>query len=246
MVLLFPVNGTGGRFKRAGYTIPKPLLPVHGKPLLLQASEMYPLSYSRAFVLSWALPIQVIEVLSARYKDYITFIVRQETSGPLETLLLCNLTAEIDKNESVMICDCDSWIATQEIDHVVREFERSACEAGVTYRTVLNSNRALSYVKLDDAGQHVEESREKDAFTTTSSTGPYWFRTLDIFLRYGRQALDSGDTSIAPVFNHIISAGGKVRAIPVGTFVHLGTPKEYEEYCAQHSPADLQSTRPPR
>ena len=244
MILLFPVNGTGQRFIEAGYTIPKPLLPVHGKPLLLHASEMYPMNWQKAFALSWKLPIEIIESLSARYADYLTFIVRVPTSGPLETLLLCDLSAEIDRNEPILIADCDSWLATAEIDHAVRAFDRSACEAGVTVRTVLDSNPGLSYVSLDERGEFVTEAREKEPFTNISSTGPYWFRTLDIFLRYGRQALDMGYTSIAPVFNRIIEAGGKVRAIPVSSFIHLGTPQAYEAYCAQHSPADVRSSRP--
>ena len=39
-----------------------------------------------------------------------------------------------------------------------------------------------------------------------------------------------GETSICQVYNEVIAANGLVRAVPVETFVHVGTPEEYNAY----------------
>ena len=42
MQIIIPMSGFGERFRRAGYSIPKPLIEVDGKPIIQHVIEMFP------------------------------------------------------------------------------------------------------------------------------------------------------------------------------------------------------------
>ena len=42
MKIVIPMSGSGTRFLKAGYTVPKPLIEVDGKPLIEHVVNMYP------------------------------------------------------------------------------------------------------------------------------------------------------------------------------------------------------------
>ena len=74
-------------------------------------------------------------------------------------------------------------------------------------------------------GLWVTQTREKDPFTSWSTTGPYWFRSTLEFWKAGQKAAKAGHVSISPVYNYL---KGRTKAVPVGSFQHWGTPEAYE------------------
>ena len=42
MQIVIPMSGFGKRFRRAGYSVPKPLIEVDGKPIIQYVIEMFP------------------------------------------------------------------------------------------------------------------------------------------------------------------------------------------------------------
>ena len=42
MQIVIPMSGFGERFRRAGYSIPKPLIEVEGKPIIAHVIDMFP------------------------------------------------------------------------------------------------------------------------------------------------------------------------------------------------------------
>lgn len=42
MQIVIPMSGFGDRFRRAGYTIPKPLIEVDGKPIIGHVIDLFP------------------------------------------------------------------------------------------------------------------------------------------------------------------------------------------------------------
>ena len=50
MIALIPMAGAGSRFAEQGYTTPKPLLPVLGLPMVVNAAKALPKSEKYVFV----------------------------------------------------------------------------------------------------------------------------------------------------------------------------------------------------
>ena len=42
MQIVIPMSGFGERFRRTGYSVPKPLIEVDGKPIIQHVIEMFP------------------------------------------------------------------------------------------------------------------------------------------------------------------------------------------------------------
>ena len=42
MQLIIPMSGIGQRFMEKGYKVPKPLIPISGKPMVQHVIEMFP------------------------------------------------------------------------------------------------------------------------------------------------------------------------------------------------------------
>ena len=42
MQIVIPMSGFGERFRRAGYTVPKPLIKIDGKPIIEHVIDMFP------------------------------------------------------------------------------------------------------------------------------------------------------------------------------------------------------------
>ena len=42
MQIIIPMSGSGERFKRAGYQLPKPLIEVEGKPIIAHVIDLFP------------------------------------------------------------------------------------------------------------------------------------------------------------------------------------------------------------
>ena len=42
MQIVIPMSGFGERFRRAGYDLPKPMIPIEGKPIIAHVIDLFP------------------------------------------------------------------------------------------------------------------------------------------------------------------------------------------------------------
>lgn len=222
MITLFPINGKSQRFKDAGYTTPKQFLRLDGRRLLDLATASYPtLSEGN----------KTLFIIRPEYEPEFGFgnyiIIRQDTRGPVETILKSSVITHLKTDEDLLIADSDSFLNKQELVSALGSMRKGRGSGGVLVRRAQAPN--LSYARLDRLG-FVLETREKDPFSEWSTTGPYWFRHAKDFLNFASEALLDGIFSVSPVYNYLIKNGLSVQAIPVKTFHHLGTPEELSDY----------------
>lgn len=89
-VNLIPMAGLGERFSREGYETTKPLIPVSGKPMVLQAAGDLPTAHHNRFVLRRDMPDvdTTLETLRAAFPIVSTVILDRATDGQARTALL--------------------------------------------------------------------------------------------------------------------------------------------------------------
>lgn len=232
MTIIFPIGGKGDRFIKAGYTIPKPFILLQGKPLLAHAIESYPKESKFIFFIRPEYKKGVMEI--TRNMDNTTlYTIGIETKGPVETILHGSTLFDI-KGE-VLFADCDSAISPTEVAQALDLFRTCGAEGGATIRSTEDPD--CSYC-LFDSERWILKTQEKDryfllnetdTFSKWSTTGPYWWKDFSMFLECASQAMGDGVTSISPVFNYLIARGRKVKAFPVTTFRHFGTPEALKQ-----------------
>lgn len=106
--LLIPLAGKGSRFSAAGYTIPKPLIPVNDQAMIVQAAAALPSAENQIFVClkEHVEYHQVAEVLMQAYPSCTIATVTQVTQGQACTAALG--MAHIDVSAPLIIGACDN------------------------------------------------------------------------------------------------------------------------------------------
>ena len=106
--VVLPMAGAGQRFADQGYALPKPLIPVSGRPMVVQAAHDLPGATQYAFVLRRDLPHleEIQSSLDSNFPDCLQVVLEQLTDGQARTALL-GLDA-VDESAPVTIGACDN------------------------------------------------------------------------------------------------------------------------------------------
>lgn len=230
--LVVPMAGRGDRFVEAGFTVPKPMIPVRGRPMYSWAVDSIPRAVvgSVIFVgLAEHLGPGGLEVdIRERYGDLEPTVVGLDgvTAGQVCTVL-----------EVADLLDPDAPLIVYNADTVCRtSLESTLATIGPEVAGVIGVFPAegdhWSFVRTDDAGR-VVETAEKRRISDLATTGLYHFGRAGDFVRAATSMVAEGDTVrgeyyVAPLYNRLIASGSVVLTDPARDVRVLGTPAELE------------------
>jgi NDP-sugar pyrophosphorylase family protein len=222
--------GLGSRFQQAGFTTPKPLIEVLGRPMYAWAAESLPLDKSRRliFILLAARPEYraLSDDIRQRYARHrpIVLTVPELTAGQAVTVLRAKEL--IDRDEPLLIHNADTAF---EVNHrwVEDALVRGADGALLVFAS---QEKRWSYSR-EDARGWVVEVREKEVISPWASTGTYWFRKGSEFVRLANSRLRAGrkeatEYYVAPLYNDLLAGGARVKNYPIDRLFCFGTPEE--------------------
>jgi len=232
MNILIPMAGEGSRFKKEGYTFPKPLIEVNGKPMIQCVVENLDFDANYIFLVrSEHLSKYNIEsvlkfVTNGRY-DIVT--VESLTEGAACTALLAkNL---IDNDDELLIANSDQVIEySKENFNTIRRF--TDFDASVfTFRAV---HPKWSFVKTNSRGV-VTEVAEKNPISDIATCGIYYYRRGSDFVKYAESMIKkdvrvNNEFYIAPVYNELILDEKTLIPFFVDKMHGLGTPEDLKKY----------------
>jgi NDP-sugar pyrophosphorylase family protein len=206
--IVVPMAGRGQRFADAGYTLPKPLIPVHGVPMIqLVIANLAPRVAHRFHFLIQREHAERHQ-LDASLKRWapgctVTF-VDEVTQGAACTVLLAR--SSIDNQDALMIANCDQYV-----DASIDDYLASMKEAPGLIMTMWADDPKWSFARLD-AGGRVTEVVEKVVVSNEATVGIYNFRRGADFVRAAESMIDqdlrvNGEFYVAPTYNQLISEG---------------------------------------
>lgn len=234
--IVIPMAGRGQRFVDAGYDLPKPLIPVHGVPMIqLVIANLTP---KRAHRFHFLVQKDHVERygLDARLRDWApgceVVVVDGVTEGAACTVLLAR--SMIDNDAPLMIANCDQYI-----DAGIDAYLDSQGDADGLIMTMWADDPKWSFVRRDAAGRVVEVV-EKEVVSNEATVGIYNYRRGSDFVA-GAEAMIAADIRVngefyvAPAYNGIIRRGGEVRCFGIGQagagMYGIGTPQDLVEFC---------------
>ena len=233
MNILIPMAGEGSRFAKEGYTFPKPLIDVNGKPMIQSVVENLDFNANYIFLVRKD-HIKKYEGLAdtlQRITNGRCTIVEVDglTEGAACTALLAK--KYIDNDEDLLIANSDQIIEySPENFNLMKEL--TDCDAMVyTFEAV---HPKWSFVKTNSRGV-VTEVAEKRPISNIATCGIYWYRKGSDFVKYAGQMIEkdirvNNEFYIAPVYNELILDGGTL----VPFFVHemwgVGTPEDLRAF----------------
>lgn len=229
MIVVVPMAGRGSRLASGGYGLPKPLVPVAGKPMLAWVLEsLAHLDVKRLVCVALAEHARdhaITELVTDLWPgEAVVDVVDEVTDGQLCTVLAARQWFEGERD--VLICPCDTVIDTATLAQAMAERdERCAGIVSVTHQR----GEQWSFVRLAPDGGVVEVA-EKRRISDLVSTGFYHFAS-------GRQLVELGDRFVSggqrtrgeyfviPVYGELVEQGARVEACYTDAMWDLGTPE---------------------
>lgn len=233
MNFVIPMAGLGSRFVEAGYQIPKPLLPAHGKTLLEWSIDSLPLELATRLIFvglkehrdAFGLE-SIIRDLYQKYDPAFHWL-DQSTRGQAETV--CLAEPLLDHNVGLLIFNIDTAFRSTGLAELLKNSQHDGVLGAFTSR-----EPRFSFASVDESN-HVVEVREKSAISSNALTGLYHFSSTAAFLEIAKQAIDAderekGEFYVAPLYNKLIAKGAHFVLDHCEAHWILGTPSEYQAF----------------
>jgi len=239
---LIPLAGRGQRFTQEGYLLPKPLIPVSGKPMIVQAAEQLPLSPKQAFVClrEHVERHHVDKVLRAHYPNSNIVVLDNVTKGQACSCAL-GLTKE-DLDNPLLIGACDNGIVfdREKYNNLV---DNPTVDAIIwTFKNHPTSKRfphMYGWVCIDKESNVTGVSVKVPVSTTPEHDhaiiGTFYFKKA----KYFTQALEqlraknirvNGEFYVDSCMEELINMGLHVKVFEVDFYVGWGTPNDLKTY----------------
>lgn len=232
--IVIPMAGLGSRFRDAGYILPKPLIPIHGVPMIkLVISNIRPrcehtftficqkrhvLEHDlRTCLSSWAPNCNVVEIDGL-------------TEGAACTVL-CGRDAIADDNP-LMVANSDQFVDFS-IDEYLSAMDGPRTDGLIMTMKATDPKWSFVEVGPDDC---VTRVAEKVPISDNATVGVYNFASGREFVRSADAMISknlrvNGEFYVAPVYNQFIGDGAKIRICDIGSGMHgLGTPLDLTQF----------------
>ncbi|QKN79780.1 glycosyltransferase family 2 protein [Scandinavium goeteborgense] len=232
--IVIPMAGRGSRFSQAGFTDPKPFIPVEGIPMIeLVINNLRPeMPHRFIFVCQQAHLVRYdfqrrLSLLAPGSK---IIALSDVTAGAACTVLAA--ADFIDNDEPLMIANSDQWVDVDINDYLA---EMNASDLDGLIMTMKSSDPKWSYAQSNAEGW-VHRVVEKQVVSDEATVGIYNFRRGSDFCRLARAMITRNDRSqgefyVAPVYTDLCREGkyriGVYNIGRDGMGMHgLGTPKD--------------------
>ncbi|MDX5349653.1 MAG: glycosyltransferase family 2 protein, partial [Paracoccaceae bacterium] len=219
--IVVPMAGRGSRFADAGYTLPKPLIEVHGVPMIqLVIANLTPsVPHRFHFLIQRAHEDQY--GLAARLQGWAPGAtvtpIEGVTEGAACTVLLAR--DRIDNDDPLMIANCDQYI-----DADIDAYLAAQGDADGLIMTMWADDPKWSFVRRDAVGRVVQVV-EKEVVSNEATVGIYNFARGRDFVR-GAEAMIAadqrvnGEVYVAPVYDRLIAEGARIECFDIGAGMH--------------------------
>ena len=236
MNVLIPMAGRGSRFATQGYTFPKPLIDVKGKPMIQVVTENLNIKANYTFI-----------VQKEHYEKYslqhlLNLIAPNcnivQVDGITEGAACTTLLAKeyIDNDEPLLMANSDQFVEWDS-NETLYAFSNGNCDGGII--TFPATHPKWSYAKLGEDG-YVSEVAEKKPISEHATVGIYWWAKGSDYVKYAEQMIEkdirvNNEYYVCPVFNEAIGDGKKVRIKEIDKegMWGIGTPEDLN-YFLEH------------
>ena len=239
MHVLIPLAGKGSRFQDAGYTFPKPLIDVNGKPMISMVIENFALANTEAKF--------IFICQKEHYEKYdLPNVLQRAVGGPnFEIIQIDGITQGaactalmakdfIDSDEDLLIANSDQLIQPDVMYEWFDHIKNSKKDGEIM--CFKSSHPKWSYARLDE-NKNVVEIAEKKVISEWATTGIYWWKHGKDFVKSVEDMIEkdirtNDEFYIAPSYNELILNGLNIgiKEIKNTAFHGIGTPEDLQTF----------------
>jgi HAD superfamily hydrolase (TIGR01509 family) len=235
MNVLVPMAGAGSRFAQAGYTFPKPLIDVNGKPMIQVVVENLNIEAHYIFL------VQKEHYEKYNLKHLLNLIAPGcdvvQVDGITEGAACTTLLAKdlINSDEPLLTVNSDQFVEWNS-NEVLYSWSADSIDGGIL--TFKGTHPKWSFAKLDDNG-FVSKVAEKDPISDNATVGIYYWKKGSDYVKYAEQMIDknirtNNEFYVCPVFNEAIQDSKKIKIKEIKKMWGLGTPEDLNYFLQNH------------
>jgi len=229
--VLIPMAGAGSRFDKAGYTFPKPLIEVKGKPMIQVVVDNLNIDANYIYVVqkSHREKYNLDTLLNLITPECKIVEVDGITEGAACTALLAK--EYINNDSPLFFANSDQFVEWNSSEFMYKMQETDSDGGIVTFES---THPKWSFVKIDDNGV-AKEVAEKNPISNKATVGFYYWKKGSDFVKYSENMIEkntrvNNEFYVCPVFNEAINDNKIIRTFQISRMWGLGTPEDLNFY----------------
>ena len=242
MNIIIPLGGIGARFQSEGYTRPKPLINVLGRPMIFHVLDNLHLSSDDTIYIAYNGDLDKYsfsDEIRHHNPKIKLFKQEQRTRGAAETVLAClKQLNDTELTKKTVTLDCDTFY----VYDVLTKFRSQTDNAIFCFVDTLK-DPIYSYVNFNGS-PIITDIREKEKISNYANTGCYCFASGKILKQYCEKIMNDFDSGshdqkeiyMSGVIRKMINDKHIFRAniISEDDFHCLGTPFQVKVFCKEN------------
>jgi NDP-sugar pyrophosphorylase family protein len=233
--IVIPMAGSGKKFAEKGYTFPKPLIEIKGKPMIEWVVKNLTPSREHRFIFicnrehyeKYRLGA-MLTLLSPSCK---TVILNAPTQGAASTILLAK--EYLDNGDELIVANSDQYVNAS-LDDMIKTAEKNKVDGLIM--TFKSTHPKWSFAKVGPDGL-VMETAEKNPISEHATVGIYYFKQGKDFIAAAENMIKkdirtNNEFYVCPVYNELILRDKKINIyeIPPENMFSWGTPEDLEYF----------------
>jgi len=245
IVNLIPMAGSGKRFEEKGYKVPKPLIDISGKPMIIQAISLMPKADKWIFICKNELvnKYHVDKTLRETLGDTKIEIVPIDynTQGQICTCLLAEKFIKPEEPLFIGACDYGAIWDKKEYQKLLNEEDSDViCWSFTKHKGLVEKPNAWGWLKVSNdkkimTGVSVKKPVSINMFNDFAIVGSFYFKKGKIFLETAKEIIKNNERVnnefyVDSCMGKAVELGYKVKNFVVDEFICWGSPEDVEEY----------------
>ncbi len=229
--VLIPMAGLGSRFRDAGYSFPKPLIDIDGKPMIQVVVDNLNIKANFTYIVQQEHyeKYELQHMLNRITPNCNIVQVNGLTEGAAVTALMAK--EFINNDKPLIIANSDQVVDWSSRSFLYEMITKNADGGIVTFKS---THPKWSYAKINSVG-HVLEVAEKKTISDIATVGIYYWKHGKDFVKYAEQMIaknirTNNEFYICPIFNEAIGDNQKVLTHDVERMWGVGTPEDLNYY----------------
>lgn len=241
--IVVPMSGFGERFRRAGYSVPKPLIEIDGKPIIAHVVDMFPGEQDFLFICSQDHldnpAYRMVEILK-RYCPSCRIVgIPPHKLGPVHAVR--QVEHLIDPNQPVVVNYCD-FTCYWDWAHFKRFVSACNCAGAIPAYKGFHPHTlgTTNYAYMREDGGWVLDIQEKQPYTNNrmeeyASSGSYYFATGSLMSEAFAATIEAGlqvngEYYVSLAYKPLLAARLPIAVYGLQHFMQWGTPEDVAEY----------------
>lgn len=234
--VLIPMAGAGSRFAQQGYTFPKPLIEVNGKPMIQVVIENLNIDAHYIFIVQREhyeqYNLKYLLNLIAPNCDIVQ--IDGITNGAATSTLMARQF--IDNDNPLVIANSDQFVEWNS-NECMYSFAADDIDGGIV--TFEATHPKWSYAKIGNTG-FVTEVAEKKVISNNATVGIYYWKHGSDYVKYADDMIEkdirvNNEFYVCPVFNQAIQDGKKIKSKNIDKMWGIGTPEDLNYFLENYS-----------